>query len=91
MNYTVDLANIDFKALAMTLTPYLAKALGLVPVDTTTANMGYVNAKIVGEYMPLRGGHYNSLINNGIFNLALNSLYADTFPFAGFRICYYKP
>ena len=90
-NYTSDQSNVDFKALALTLSPHLAKALGIAPVDTTTANMGFVNLKTVGEYIPLRGGNYNSLVNNGIFNLLFTALYTDTFPFAGFRICYYKP
>lgn len=91
VNYSADFSSVDFSALALTGNPYLAKALGIAPLDTTTTGLGYVNGGISSEFFPIRGGYYNSGNTAGIFNLSLISKYTDTMPYTGFRVAYYKP
>lgn len=88
-NYAADFSAIDISAIALTGTPYLAKALGIAPVDAVTGT-GFINGGISSEFFPVRGGYYGSGSTAGMFNLSLATKFLDALPHTGFRIAYYK-
>ena len=90
LNYTADVSAVDFGALATTNPSYIAKALGIVPVDAVTGT-GKINAYIGNNpYYGTRGSYYGGGDAEGIYAADYKSKWGEISPYTGFRIAYYK-